>query len=331
MKISVVIPVRNEEDSIDELLAGLLDQTLPPNEIVVTDGGSRDATTSIIQGYIDRGAPVRLIHTNGALPGRGRNLAAADATGDWLAFTDGGIRPDPNWLAALADRAETGKADVVYGAWEPVIDSFFKECAAIAYVAAPVLVDGQPIRPRFIASSLMRRAVWEKAGGFPEQLRSAEDLLFMNSIEQANFQIVRAPAALVRWQIQPTLWTTFKRFVVYARHNIRAGLWRQWQAPIFRRYVLIGIVTLPLVFFGIKWLILPLLLWLAVLVARAVKALRQNRHSYPATIFRNSLRLLLIVPIIATLDAAAFAGSIAWLLIDKLHLSSTRPPDDARE
>jgi glycosyltransferase involved in cell wall biosynthesis len=297
---------------------------LPPDEIVVTDGGSRDATTSIIQGYIDRGAPVQLIHTNGALPGRGRNLAAAAATGDWLAFTDGGIRPDPNWLAALAEKAEAEQADVVYGAWEPVIDSFFKECAAIAYVAPAVDVNDEILRPRFIASTLLRRSVWERVGGFPEHLRSAEDLLFMNSIEQANFQMVRAPAALVRWQMQPTLWKTFRRFVVYARHNIRAGLWRQWQAAIFQRYALIVVATVPAVFFGIKWLIVPLLLWLAVLVARAVKALQQNRHSYPATIFRNSFRLLLVVVIIATLDAAAFVGSVGWLLFDKLHLATTK-------
>jgi hypothetical protein len=166
--------------------------------------------------------------------------------------------------------------------------------------------------------------VWERVGGFPEHLRSAEDLLFMNSIEQANFQMVRAPAALVRWQMQPTLWKTFRRFVVYARHNIRAGLWRQWQAAIFQRYALIVVATVPAVFFGIKWLIVPLLLWLAVLVARAVKALQQNRHSYPATIFRNSFRLLLVVVIIATLDAAAFVGSVGWLLFDKLHLATTK-------
>lgn len=329
MKISVVIPVRNEEDSIDELLVSLLKQTLPPDEIVVTDGGSRDATTSIIQGYIDRGARVRLIHTNGALPGRGRNLAAADASCDWLAFTDGGIRPDPNWLAALADQAEARKADVVYGAWEPIIDSFFKECASIAYVAAPVLVEGQPIRPRFIASALMHRAVWKKVGGFPEHLRSAEDLLFMDSIQKANFQIVRAPAALVRWQMQPTLWKTFRRFVVYARYNIRAGLWRKWQAAIFGRYALVGIATVPAIVFGIKWLIVPLLFWLSLLLARAIMALRRNRHSYPATISRNGLRLLLIVPIIATLDAAAFAGTISWLLRDKLRLAPTGHDDDS--
>jgi len=71
-------------------------------------------------------------------------------------------------------------------------------------------------------------------------------------------------------------------------------------------------------------LIVPLLLWFALLIARAAWALRQNRQSYPAGIFRNSLRLLLIVPIIATLDAAAFAGTISWFLSDKLHLALLR-------
>ena len=63
----------------------------------------------------------------------------------------------------------------------------------------------------------------------------------------------------------------------------------------------------------------------------AAKALLQNRDSYPARIFRNSLRLLLIVPIIATLDAAAFAGTISWLLRDKLRLAPTGHDDDSGE
>lgn len=331
MKISVIIPVRNEEDSIDALLSRLLEQTLLPDEIVITDGGSRDETKSIIQGYIDRGAPVHLISTNGALPGRGRNLAAAHSTGDWLAFTDGGIRPEPNWLEALAEKAEAQQADVVYGTWEPVIDSFFKECAAIAYVAPPIQMDGRPLRPRFIASALMRRCVWEKVGGFPEHLRSAEDLLFMDDIEDAKYQIARSPAALVRWQMQPTFWRTFKRFAVYARHNIRAGLWRQWQAAIFQRYALIALAALPALFVGAKWLFIPVLLWLALLVARAFRAIAQNRFSYPAGIFRNSLRLLLIVPIIVTLDAASFAGTITWFFRDKLRLAFQKQNDDSGE
>ena len=75
MKISVVIPVRDEERSIRPLLDNLLAQTQRPDEIVITDGGSTDATRDIIFEYIQTGAPIKLIEVDHALPGRGRNLA----------------------------------------------------------------------------------------------------------------------------------------------------------------------------------------------------------------------------------------------------------------
>ena len=318
MKVSVIVPVRNEEQSIRALLESLLAQTRVPDEIVITDGGSNDATTAIIDEYIKRGEPINLVRAGAALPGRGRNLAAAAASSEWLAFIDGGIEPVKEWLASLMERAESTGADVVYGAWEPIIDSFFKECAAIAYVPAPTETDGVIIRPRFIASSLMRRTVWEAAGGFPESLRSAEDILFMNAIERAGFQEAREPRAIVRWNIQPTLGRTFKRFLTYARHNIRAGLWRDWQAAILRYYLLVIVLMLPAIFLGAKWLIVPLVFWLLLLAGRGVTALRRNRRHYPAGIGRNALRLFWLVPIIATLDAAALAGTLSWLLFDKV-------------
>lgn len=52
MKISVVVPVRDEENSIRELLESLLAQTRPPDEIVVTDGGSKDRTRDIIREFV---------------------------------------------------------------------------------------------------------------------------------------------------------------------------------------------------------------------------------------------------------------------------------------
>ena len=321
-EISVVVPVRNEEASIRILLEALLSQTLPPKEIVVTDGGSVDATTDIIEEFIKDGAPVRLFREENSLPGRSRNVGAKNSHSHWIAFTDAGTRSGPDWLASLAEKLGDGSTvDVVYGSYEPVVDSFFKECAAIAYVPPAFETDGGFARPRSIVSALMRRKAWEDVGGFPEHLRSAEDLLFMDKIEQAGFRTVRAPQAIVYWTIQPGLWSTFRRFSVYAHNNIRAGLWRRWQAAIFQRYAVIVLIALPAIFLGWKWLIVPLLLWLALLIARAARALRQNRHSYRARISRNSLRLLLIVPIIATLDAAALAGTMRWFLADKLRLA----------
>lgn len=325
IEISVVVPVRNEEDSVRVLLEGLLSQTLPPSEIVLTDTGSIDATREIIEEFIRRGAPVKLVREQAGLPGRGRNLAVANSRCDWIAFTDAGNRQSPDWLAELSEKIGDGSAvDVVYGTYEPVTDSFFKECAAIAYVPPPVKIEGALVRPPSIVSALMRRSVWEAVGGFQERLRSAEDLLFINSVEQQGFRIRRAPRAVVYWSIQPNLWRTFKRFVTYARNNIRAGLWRQWQAAIFQRYALLVVLALPALFFGARWLVVPLGCWIALLLARGVKALSKYRRVSPAGSGRHLLRLIMLVPIIATLDLAAFVGSINWLLVDKLQLVRAR-------
>jgi glycosyltransferase involved in cell wall biosynthesis len=318
MQISVIIPARNEEDSIRTLLDGLLSQTLQPAEIIVTDGGSTDATAEIVSAYVSGGAPVRLLREASALPGRGRNLGAAQAGNEWLAFIDAGITPELTWLESLAKRAQLQKdVDIVYGSYEPIADTLFKQCSVMAYVTPPVEIEGKLSRSRSIVSVLMRRNVWQTVGGFPENLRSAEDLLFMNKIEQANFRIAYAPDALVHWQVQSTPWLTFKRFVTYARNNMRAGLWRQWQAPIFQRYALLIGATVPVFWFGMKWLLATLLLWLLMLAARAAVAIWRNRASYPGAPFENVLRLLILMPLIAMLDAATIIGTLQWAVKDK--------------
>ncbi len=320
MKISVIIPVRNEEASIRTLIQNLLDQTMTPAEIVITDAGSSDATPAIISEYVKSGAPIRLIREAAGLPGRGRNIAAAQAASEWLAFIDAGIRPELTWLESLAKRAQLqSDVDVVFGSYEPVVDTLFKQCAVIAYVPPPVEIEGGLIRSRSVVSLLMKRTVWQTVGGFPEDLRSAEDLLFMNRIEDADFCVVTAPDAVVHWQVQATPWLTFKRFAIYARNNMRAGLWRQWQAAIFKRYALLLVSALPVFWFGLPWLLITLLLWIALLVARAVVAIWRNRVCYPGGIFENAVRLLVLTPLIAMLDAATIIGTLQWAFKDLVN------------
>ena len=320
MKVSVIVPVRDEEHSIRELLDSLLSQTRPPDEIVITDGGSVDTTPQIIDEYIQRGAPVRLIRAGAALPGRGRNLGAAAAQFEWLGFTDAGIRVNRDWLEKLVTRAEQDDSiDIVYGSWQPVTDTFFKECAAIAYVPPPSLRDGIVSRPRFIASTLLRREAWAKVNGFPEDLRSAEDLLFMDRLEEAGYKAVFEPRAQVHWNLRPTLGTTFTRFLVYSRNNIRAGLWRQWQATILFRYAVL-LVLFVLALLVDPWLVLvPVVAWLFMLAARAAVSIRRNRQCYPASIVHNLVRAVTIMALLAALDLAAIIGSIQWLLLDSFR------------
>lgn len=326
MKVSVIIPVRDEEHSIRELLDSLLDQTRRPDEIVITDGGSRDATPRIIEEYVMKGAPLRLIRAQASLPGRGRNLGAAQASFEWLGFTDAGIRLAKNWLEALVAKAEQDESiDMVYGSWEPVTDTFFKECAAIAYVPPPALRNGVVARPRFIASTLMRREAWAAVNGFPEHLRSAEDLVFMDRVEAAGYRFVFEPLAQVHWNLKPTLAATFMRFLVYSRNNVRAGLWRQWQATILGRYAVLMVLVAAALLVDPAWLWFPVSAWLLMLAVRAVVSIRRNRFCYPASLSRNLLRGITVMSLLAVLDAAAIIGCIQWLLLDCFRWSRKAP------
>ena len=323
MKIAVVIPIRNEEESLPVLLDSLLRQTRPPDEIVITDGGSTDRTPQIIEKYIERGAPIRLVRAEMALPGRGRNLAAQRASSEWLALTDGGILLAPDWLAGLSERAEGDDVDIVYGGVEPIIDTLFKECAAVAYISPPREINGTYLRPPSVASALIRRSVWQAVGGFPEHLRSAEDLLFLKKLSDAKFRAVFAPDAKVCWNPPPTFWRTFKRFFIYSRHNIRAGLARQWHVNIFTQYAMIFISGLPALAFGWRWWVAATLaIWLLALTARSILSIRRNRSCLPAGAFRNAARTTMIVPLLAVIDLATFLGTISWLVRDKLNLGS---------
>jgi glycosyltransferase involved in cell wall biosynthesis len=320
MKITVVVPVRNEENSIRPLLQGLLEQTLAPAEIVIVDGGSTDATQRIVEEHTRQHSHLHLIHEADALPGKGRNVGAASAANEWLAFIDAGVSPANDWLAQLAEAVRINpQTDVVYGSWEPVTDTFFKECAAIAYGYVPTEeVDAAFIQSRAVFSSLLRRSVWLAVKGFSEELRSAEDLLFMKRIDDARFNVSYAPKAVVRWSMQPTVWRTFRRFVTYSRHNMLAGLWKQWQASLLARYGLLVVCAAISLGLTSWWPIITVGLFLLMLIARAILALWRNRRRYPAGLVRNTARLLVLVPLLATIDAATIVGVTAWLVLDVL-------------
>ncbi|MFN2597613.1 MAG: glycosyltransferase family 2 protein, partial [Pyrinomonadaceae bacterium] len=159
--ISLVVPVRDEEASLPTLLDSVRRQTRPPDEVILVDGGSTDRTVALARELSRGDARLRVVEAGEATPGRGRNVGVAAASHEWIAFTDAGIRLEPDRLARLAAEVERDPAlDVVYGNYEPLPRTFFERCAAVAYVSPKSRPPEAPCRGRFIASSLVRREVW---------------------------------------------------------------------------------------------------------------------------------------------------------------------------
>jgi glycosyltransferase involved in cell wall biosynthesis len=303
-KISLVIPVRDEAETIQELIASITQQSRKPDEVIFVDGGSRDGTIDLLRKACQNDPTFRLFEAPKALPGQGRNLGVANANYDWVAFTDAGNRLEGDWLEQLIAVADSDpEAGIVCGNFEPVTDTFFTDCAAVAYIDDKVERESGPCRGPFIASSLVRRDVWQAAGGFPD-LRAAEDLIFFEEVERAGHVFKWAPQATVHFRLRPGLVSTFRRFRLYSSVNAWAGRQHKWHYGVARLYLL----ALPFVVLGIWknfwWLLIPA----AGLCARVGRRIWAHRAGHGVSWMLNPLRFAYVFIITLTLDAATFLG-----------------------
>jgi glycosyltransferase involved in cell wall biosynthesis len=304
-KVSVVIPVRNEETALPELIDSLRAQTSAPAEIVIVDGGSNDQTVARARSLTAADDRFRVVEAGEATPGRGRNVGISAASHDLIALSDAGNRLEPQWLERLLAVIQTDPTVAfVYGNFEPIVDSFFTRCASLAYIPPKQARPGGLIRGPFIASSLVRRDVWRQVGGFPD-LRAAEDLMFMETIERQGHKVGWAPQATAWWHMQPTLRRTYKRFVLYSRYNVWAGRQRFWHYGIARQYLLV-LVFLVLALVHTPWWLGFIALGLA---ARVAKRIWGRRREGPGLgwLF-NPFQFLGVALIILTVDLATFVG-----------------------
>jgi glycosyltransferase involved in cell wall biosynthesis len=303
------VPLQDEERTIESLLRSLTLQTRPPDEIVLVDAGSRDGTFARVAAFSAR-LPVQVVAAGRVYPGLARNVGVTAAKHDWLALTDGGVVPDASWLAGLAERAGPD-VDVVYGSYEPVCDSYFTECAAIAYVSPR---DASGTRGPSVASCLLRREAFNRAGGFPP-FRAAEDLIFFRRLSETPARVSVAPEAVVRWQIAGNVGATFRRFESYSYHNLVAGWARHWHAGTARLYAGLVVVVAGASLLGGIWAsaIVPVFF-----VARAGKAAYLKRASFD---FRTTAvsRVLGAAFVLAILDLATLVGFLRWLLTRALR------------
>ncbi|HKO62200.1 MAG TPA: glycosyltransferase [Pyrinomonadaceae bacterium] len=306
LSVSLVIPVRDEEATVERLLASIRAQTRPADEVVFVDGGSEDKTVALLREASLTQTPIQVIEAGPASPGKGRNIGISAATHEWVALTDAGIKLDSRWLEELLKVVQQDpQVDVVYGNYEPLIVSFFERNAALVYVAPKQERAGQRMRGPSIASCLLRRSVWQTVGF--EDLRAAEDLIFIEQVEQRGFKIGWAPAATVWWQLRPSLLSTFRKFALYSRHNVLAGRQRYWHYGIARQYVLALIVMILALASGIWWFLLAIP---AGLFLRIFKNVWRRRETLSFLELLNPLRWIHLLIITLAIDLATFVGWI---------------------
>lgn len=219
--VSIVIPTRDRPDRLAETVAAVaaLEWEGAVELIVVDDGGIEPLASTL------GGVDAEVLRAGGDGPAAARNLGAAAASGELLAFLDDDCAPEPGWLRALA--AAAGGAVAAGG-------RAVNALVANPYSAASQVIDdavhdhfaGGDGSAEFISSSnvLLDRDRFERAGGYDERfpVPGGEDRDFCMRWLESGGELRLVPGARVRHSHELTLGGFLRQHHSYGRGALLA-------------------------------------------------------------------------------------------------------------
>jgi len=113
IKVSVIIPVYNAQEYIEQCLDTLLNQTLKDIEIICVDDESTDNTGNILSRYAEMDGRIRVIHQPNGGAGAARNTGLKYARGKYLSILDSDDFYRPQMIEKAYLHAEKNNADIV--------------------------------------------------------------------------------------------------------------------------------------------------------------------------------------------------------------------------
>ena len=227
--VSLVSTVLNDLQGCQIFFQEIERQTYLPKEIVIVDGGSTDGTWEFLSDYKpSKNYQLKVFQEIGCNVARGRNLAIAQSSGDIIISTDIGCSWEKQWLEALAKPLlEDPELEAVMGSWDVLREDCrtrwsqvdFNYQRGLRFIATPQ----SDASSRSIA---YRKQLWQKIGGYPEDLTLAgDDMVFSLLLHSFTQSITASTSLYCHWKRPQSLKSILKE----TRRNFRgageAGIW----------------------------------------------------------------------------------------------------------
>lgn len=201
--VSVVIPTYNYGRFIAEAIRSVLEQSMPPGEIVVVDDGSTDDTESVVRAFGER---VKYIQQENAGVCAARNRGVAESTGDLIAFLDA----DDTWEATkLEKQVALFECESEIGLVHCGMQEFDNETGETVRlhleggeerVWENLLLWEGPVIVGPGGTIVVRRDAFNAVGGFDTRMKVGEDWDFCYRVAR-KFKVGFVPEALVNYRI----------------------------------------------------------------------------------------------------------------------------------
>lgn len=113
--ISIIIPVYNAEEYLDECIKSIVSQEFKDLEIILVDDGSTDKSPLICNKFAQTDSRIKVFHKENEGVSIARNIGLQNCHGEWLMFVDSDDYLLPNAISTLYDVAQKNESDVAFG------------------------------------------------------------------------------------------------------------------------------------------------------------------------------------------------------------------------
>lgn len=214
---SIIVPVYNRPQEIDELLESLTQQHFSDTfEVLIIEDGSNDKSEHIVERYKSQ-LDLKYFYKENSGAGASRNFGMEHATGDYFIILDSDVIVPPNYLQEVKNALDSKYTDA-FGGPDAAHESFTALQKAINYSMTSILTTGGirgkkkgigKFQPRSFNLGFSRKA-FESTNGF-SQLKVGEDIDLTFRLWEHGFETQLIEKAFVYHKRRSTLKQFFKQ------------------------------------------------------------------------------------------------------------------------